>query len=1103
MPVNVKLIAIVLFAVVLSPFHFSSFAADYTQIVVPDGAQNDISLKPGDSVVYSGADAAIVVTGSNASFSADKISVSAASVGNTRPQGVLVQTGGTATLSNSSVSTSSTFQGAHALKAVGQGSEIIGDNLNLSTFSLGSYGASAENGGKISLRNGGAITSTGISGGLHATGLNSTVLANGISISGVPNVVFAERGGLIKLENVTVQLQGTNSGVGLIRAKDMGSRVELKDSTINNEWRAIAVQADGGAHVELDTVTIHTNGDAVQLHAPTGMSGSTALVKNSKLFINGSSYGLNINGNYASAIVENSSIEAKQGRGAWLAGANTSLKASNFSIESLYAGIDSRGGGVTLDQGSVTTLGNNAHALYMSVEKAGARSFTATGVTVETRGNSAVGALARLSGARVNLNSSNVTTRGAGSHGLYATGNNVVITASGTTVDTLGAGSSGAVVNNQAQLALDNSQLRTTGAGSHGVWSYFTVANAAAPNQITLAAGSGIDTQDGTALLATGGDHVFDLSKASVTTRASGAESQGLFLHSRPVTVTNGGVSTDIETGLITLRVDNSAIKGDVLMESGTAEISLSNNSVLSGALREQGNSHVTHLSVDDTSVWQVRGNSSVQHLDNQGQVAFLPPTQGGFKTIRTNEYDGGGSLALNTRLGGDNSETDKLIIDGGPITGTTGVRVVNAGGGGGQTEQGILVIEALNGASTVANSFQLHGASSGYRASTDTVAASGYDYSLLRGGTGGEQDSWYLVSKHVEVPVDPTPVDPDPVDPTPVDPKPPVGPSHHNVSPEVGAYIGNQLAARRLFSHQLRDRTPYIPQEQNTGLNVWTRVEAGREKEISMRDGRMSISTKRAVIQLGGDFLQRPLGTAGTLHVGWMGGYGEARTDSHSTFYVPQLRARQQVGAKGKATAYAAGVYGTFLANTKTNLGAYGDTWLQYSRVNNTLSSELGSVKYHANVWSASLEAGYGLQPFQGSDALDKLVITPNAQVIYSHYDADDAMLHGSRFRPDTNAAWQLRMGVRFAPLVHDAALADAKFRPFLELNWLRHDDNAVRIGGNTLKSQISRNVGEAKVGAEGWFNDAVSVSGHLFAQTGSDSQRAYGGMLSVRYQW
>ncbi len=72
---------------------------------------------------------------------------------------------------------------------------------------------------------------------------------------------------------------------------------------------------------------------------------------------------------------------------------------------------------------------------------------------------------------------------------------------------------------------------------------------------------------------------------------------------------------------------------------------------------------------------------------------------------------DAGGTIALNTYLGGDNSPSDRLVVNGGTATGATGLAIRNTTGPGAETlGNNILVVNSINGGSTATNAFALAG---------------------------------------------------------------------------------------------------------------------------------------------------------------------------------------------------------------------------------------------------------------------------------------------------------------------------------------------------------------------------------------------------------
>ncbi|WP_270994781.1 autotransporter outer membrane beta-barrel domain-containing protein, partial [Listeria seeligeri] len=95
-----------------------------------------------------------------------------------------------------------------------------------------------------------------------------------------------------------------------------------------------------------------------------------------------------------------------------------------------------------------------------------------------------------------------------------------------------------------------------------------------------------------------------------------------------------------------------------------------------------------------------------------------------------------GGGVYLKTVLGADDSASDTLVFDGGTATGSTGIGILNVGGGGAATRtDGILVVQALNGATTAPGAFSLFA----------PVAAGAYEYFLFKGGvSAGTGENWY-----------------------------------------------------------------------------------------------------------------------------------------------------------------------------------------------------------------------------------------------------------------------------------------------------------------------------------------------------------------------
>jgi autotransporter-associated beta strand protein len=161
---------------------------------------------------------------------------------------------------------------------------------------------------------------------------------------------------------------------------------------------------------------------------------------------------------------------------------------------------------------------------------------------------------------------------------------------------------------------------------------------------------------------------------------------------------------------------------------------------------------------------------SVIGDVTNRGVLAPGSATPGfsgspmGAFTINGNYTGAGGTMAINTVLGGSGSPSDLLVISGGAATGNTIVHVTNVGGLGGLTPgNGIQVVEAVNGATTSPGAFALP---------AGELRAGAFDYDLLRGGLGASnRQDWFLRSDFVGggggggglLPISPFPIDPPP----------------------------------------------------------------------------------------------------------------------------------------------------------------------------------------------------------------------------------------------------------------------------------------------------------------------------------------------------
>ncbi|WP_160168914.1 autotransporter outer membrane beta-barrel domain-containing protein [Bradyrhizobium sp. Ai1a-2] len=207
-------------------------------------------------------------------------------------------------------------------------------------------------------------------------------------------------------------------------------------------------------------------------------------------------------------------------------------------------------------------------------------------------------------------------------------------------------------------------------------------------------------------------------------------------------TVTGSGLIRQIGSGLTNLSGDNSAFTGTTSVEAGTLAV----NGNLGGT-----------LSV--LSAGRLQGIGTVGTTTNAGVIA--PGNSIGTLTVAGNYTGNGGALELETVLGGDASATDRLVVTGN-TAGSTTVRVLNRGGAGAQTANGIKVIDvagASNGIFALQGDYVLQG--------QQAMVAGAYAYTLQKNGVSTPTDGdWYLRSSLINPPAAPSGGTPAPAGP-------------------------------------------------------------------------------------------------------------------------------------------------------------------------------------------------------------------------------------------------------------------------------------------------------------------------------------------------
>jgi len=179
-------------------------------------------------------------------------------------------------------------------------------------------------------------------------------------------------------------------------------------------------------------------------------------------------------------------------------------------------------------------------------------------------------------------------------------------------------------------------------------------------------------------------------------------------------------------------------------------DLVLGDSSSQTGSLRVDATSSLIAVPGINTTAISPFNASSQVTLTNAGLIDLTPGDSQHRLTINGAYRGAGGTVGLGTQLGGSDSPTDRLIVNGGSISGNSFLAITNQGGAGNNTlNDGILLIQSTGGTTSTTDAFQLQ----------DRVRAGAYEYYLYKGGvSGGTADNWYLRSSLPVATPTPTP---------------------------------------------------------------------------------------------------------------------------------------------------------------------------------------------------------------------------------------------------------------------------------------------------------------------------------------------------------
>lgn len=763
--------------------------------------------------------------------------------------------------------------------------------------------------------------------------------------------------------------------------------------------------------------------------------------------------------------------------------------ATSIAVGGAGKGIDNLGTNTTiaLSGTQIGTTGNGAHGL--SSTGAGARIATDAATVVRTAGDNARGLVVAGADSTLAANGTTVATTGAGAHAIVA-GSGASAWLSGAKVSTAGAAADGLVAQNGGRIGDTGSSI----ASAAGSGANVDGGGVLALTGTTLkGATAGVLSTDTLATGATSAVRVDGGSVASVAGPAFAARGGTVDIAVRNGTVVTAGNGTllDLANGsTATFNASAVNLSGDIISDaSSTGNVLLANGTTLTGKIDPVA------LTVDGTSTWRMTGNSVLSSLNNAGLVAFAAPSgaptaAGSYRTLTTGSYVGyGGTISLNTYLGADASPTDRLIVNGGTASGTTGLKIANTAGTGAQTTgDGIPVVVTANGGTTAASAFHL----------AEPVQAGAYEYRLYRGGQS-DANGWYLRSQ-----LDPT--DPD-------DPIHPSGNGNGNTNgngnggnlayrPGVAGYAMTPLLnADYGFSTlgKLHERVGdiYNLEKQAPGNRdgVWGRIGG---QSLDANAGRFAADERTFFAQFGKDWTLEQAAGGGSTHAGVTASIGVANAsfDDMARADTPGLS--------------------TSTGSVEMHAQSIGGYWTRYL-ADGTYFDSVGQVTHYGNRYRDSYgndasQNGFGIalsqevgKPFVIGGT--PIAVEPQAQLMYQYLKLNGFNDNVSAVSGTTTNALRGRVGVRIFRPNLDANAGGGAATPYFTADVL-HDflsPGQTVVGGTPFATHLGRTWYELGLGVTAGFGK----SGELYANVkyarnlGGDYRRGVTGQAGYRYSW
>lgn len=966
--------------------------------------EGDWLILDNDQVAYTGKGAAIGVSGKQNGFTGAAMDVRVtAARPNDAVTGLQVVGGGQGALQGSTVTASGYF--GDGASASGVGSQVRLEQTDITTDGSRGRGVVVDQGASAALI-GASVTTTGfMADAVSAMGAGSSISVTDTSLSSAGNAAFtvrAQQGAHIDLHNGNATAHGQYAAVFNLTGADT---VITADGVKVQSDLAQGVDMQEGL-LQFSNGSINAMTDGILIRPSSPLGGGRAQVSHSQV-LSQTGNGINLDAKGASLELNDSHVTAQGNNGSaiWMPGSDTQADVHNSVLETWgaqAAAIDNRAGALRMDGGRVVTQGDSSHGLYASTDVIGGQAggpsatFEVRNVVIETFGHGSVGAFARLAGAQISLTDSQVLTHGDLSHGVFAS-NGAIVTAQGTHIETLCDNAYGLVSQASTDVA----------------------------NQIDLT-DSTVLAHNSTALRVSGGSLRADLTNSSLTGRDA-------------IWMTAG--SNGPAAGQVALDSDQSLIEGDIRVDDGTLQLSLRNQSRLEGAITD--NPMASRLSLDDSSDWLMRGNSSISQLANNGTVDFAEPTTSDFMRLKVGgDLDGDGRYLMNTDLG--TLRGDRLEV-GGQVTGNNQIVVRNSGAEPSSGGQRLTLVESLGGAGdfSLANRGQ-------------AVDVGTYRYTLQRDTSAAGHSQWSLVN---------------------------VG-SH--LSTAASAAI-NSSALSTLRDTWDAERGSLIQRLGDVRVGghsqgVWMRS-YGQKQDLDNAAAR-HFSQHVNGMQLGVD--TRLARSHGAWVLGGLAGYSHANRDFNGE-------------GSGKLDSYYIGTYATYLDDS----GWYADSLLTLNRWSTRFDLHATDGD-HVSGKTRSSGAGLSFETGKRVSLEEGWFAEPQVQLSALYGGSDRYRLsNGLRVEADDGIATQLRGGALLGRvLTLDAGVT---VQPYIKAGWIQDLSARNQVKTNDISSHPDGNGGGWYAGAG--VTGALAHGQHVYADVEtSDSptlKRPWALNIGYRLTW